>query len=69
MKPAIWRWFDGRYKVYCKTKELRDKMLRWDGVVEGGTYVTPSGRRKYDVIVPESRVSDARKLLKVSTAE
>ena len=59
----IWKYFDGKYKVHCPTREIYKQMIRWKDARHGGTYHMPDGTREYDVIIPEIYYDRALKLL------
>lgn len=59
----IWKYFDGKYKVHCPTREIYKQMIRWKDARHGGTYHMPDGTREYDVILPEIYYNRAVKLL------
>jgi len=65
MKSEIWDYY-GEYKCHVKTRENRDKMLRWKGAKDGGVYYIPHEPNEYDVIVPRKYLKQAKKLLRVT---
>ena len=63
MPQNVWPWFDGKCKVFCRTRELYDEAMSWSGSVHGSTYLYPDKPKAYDVIIPARHMNRARQLL------
>ena len=62
--PLIWRWFDGKLRVYCDTTKKRDKALSWTGSEIGSTYTYPDRNQAWDVTITGKCENKAKKLVK-----
>lgn len=60
----VWKFFETDYKVFCPTREVYDKMIRWKGARPGGFDQWPNGAREYYVILPEDLADRASALLR-----
>ena len=59
----IWPFFKGQYKVHCSKRDHAKTIGSWSGCVRDAMYFFPDGHIEEDVIVPESRLKNACRLI------
>ena len=53
MKPEIWPYYRGFYKVYTEDYQVMKKIASWEGCKRSGTYYNPKGQVfGWDLIFP-----------------
>jgi hypothetical protein len=64
MDGRIWPWFDGEYRVHCKTRAIYNEIMSWTGSRHGSTYTYPDKHKKWDVTIAANMLKRAQALLR-----
>ena len=52
MECEIWDYGRGLFKVFLDDREIKNKIVGWEGCIVHGYYSYPSGERAWDMICP-----------------
>lgn len=59
----IWKFFEGDYKVHCRSREHAKEIGWWSGSVRDAVYFYPDGHIEEDVVIPARQLRRAQILV------